>query len=424
MATAVVAALVTFVITQDRTIFSLFTEASLAVHEIRLGLAVTRQSVLQADKDNAQLPFNIQLARIIAATLAKPLLKTLVKKWNNAVKDNYPWLVMRYLRELKAQDPKWETKDPEIMANYVLYNPESMNRRIASIHGKTPDGYDMPTNCSIPLCDSDGNCDKDSVPEVFRRYHGRPSSHTGHTAAHHLHRLYARITKPEDKKFVFFDDDCDELSWEYLIQVNDPPDKLDHDDHKWMAAILLDESDCHNIRLDTRRHYIGMPNVQTKHPFDKSMMKRFIDAAVAGTLESGATPQYGNIPLHFFEEIILLGEDYGGYDKTLGILDLNNVKGQLMTLSDVASLKKEKIEARLKTKKGTHRLLKLILATIALPEYIGLEDGVRDDMEEGPNTKTKLNNIINDIVRQLMNAEILYERHFNQKVTIAQFFVK
>ncbi|KAM0079973.1 hypothetical protein ACKRZS_007879 [Fusarium odoratissimum] len=405
MATAVVAALVTFVITQDRTIFSLFTEASLAVHMIRLGLAVTRQVgsdpfrpiVWMAKdvksyfyKDNAQLPFNIQLARIIAATLAKPLLKTLVKKWNNAVKDNYPWLIIRYLRELKAQDPKWETKDPEIMANYVLYNPESMNRRIASIHGKTPDGYDMPTNCSIPLCDSDGNCDKDSVPEVFRRYHGRPSSHTGHTAAHHLHRLYARITKPEDKKFIFFDDDCDELSWEYLIQVNDPPDKLDHDDHKWMAAILLDESDCHNIRLDTRRHYIGMPNVQTKHPFNKSMMKRFIDAAVAGTLES----------------------------------DLNNVKGQLMTLSDVASLKKEKIKARLKTKKGTHRLLKLILATIALPEYIGLEDGVRDDIEEGPNTKTKLNNIINDIVRQLMNAEILYERHFNQKVTIAQFFVK
>ncbi|RBA22505.1 hypothetical protein FPRO05_00852 [Fusarium proliferatum] len=368
--------------------------------EVVANSSLSTDLISRADKDYVQLAFNIQLARMIANSLSKPLLETLDEKWDIVVKTDYPWLVMRYLRELKAQDPKWETEDPEIMADYVFCDPEGMNRRIASIHGKTPDGHNMPTNCSIPLCDSDGNCDQDSIPEVFRRYHGRPSSHIGHTAAHHLHRLYARITKPTEKSFKFVDDEGDELSWEYFIQANDPPDKLDHDNHKWMAAIFLDESDCHNIQLDTRRHYIGMPNVQTEHPFDKSMMARFMDAAVSGTLESGATPLYGNIP------------------------HINAVKGRLMTLKDVASLKKSDIETRLKTEEGTDILLKYIRATIALPEYMGMEDGVRDDMEEGPNTKTKLNNIINDIVRQLLNAEVLYEKHYHKKVAIAQFFVE
>ncbi|RKK93244.1 hypothetical protein BFJ68_g15612 [Fusarium oxysporum] len=426
----------------------------LLLDEVVSNSSFSTDLISRAAKDDVQLDFNIQLARMIAASLAKPLLETLVEKWNAAVKENYPWLVIRYLRELKDQDPKWETEDPEIMADYVLCDPESMNRRIASFHGKTPDGKDMPTNCSIPLCDSAGNCDGESIPEVFRRYHGSASSRTGHIAAHHLHRLYARITQPKEEGFQLFDDDDNEiLSWEYLIQANDPPDKLDHDNHKWMAAVFLDEMDCHNIQLSTRRHYIGMPNVQTEHPFDKSMMRRFMDAAVSGTLESGAAPLYGNIPLHFFEEIIRLGVDHGGYNEIPGNpgfddqslwnrlyeclgsqtnfvnfvithVDINTVKGRLMNRNAVASLKEKDIEDRLSTKEGTDRLLQLIRATLALPEYMGLQDGVRDDMEEGPNTKTKLNNIINDIVRQLMNAEILYEKHYHTRVTIAQFFVE
>ncbi|KAM0206390.1 hypothetical protein ACHAQI_008306 [Fusarium lateritium] len=45
-------------------------------------------------------------------------------------------------------------------------------------------------------------------------------------------------------------------------------------------------------------------------------------------------------------------------------------------------------------------------------------------MEEGPNTKTKLNNIINGTVRRLIDAEILYEAHYHERVSIAQFLVE
>lgn len=177
--------------------------------------------------------------------------------------------------------------------------------------------------------------------------------------------------------------------------------------------------------------------------------------------------------MRFFQEIIRLGKEYGGYSNIPGnpgfndgnlwnrlfeILgsqtnfvnfvvahtDINAVKGrvstvfvtfplklkliyilhQLMGLNDVASLIKNKLEMRLSTREGTDRLLKLIRATLALPEYMEMEDGTRSDVEEGPNTKTKLSNIINGIVRQLIDAEILYEAHYHERVSIAQFFVE
>lgn len=95
-----------------------------------------------------------------------------------------------------------------------------------------------------------------------------------------------------------------------------------------------------------------------------------------------------------------------------------------MTLADVASLEREQLKERLSTRAGTDRLLQYIRATFALSEYMHMEDEPGSDMEEGPNTKTKLSNIINGIVRQLIDAEILYEAHYHERVSIAQFFVE
>jgi chitinase len=162
--------------------------------------------------------FNVQLARIIVGSLSKPVLETLIEKWNSLVEDDYPGLVIRILQDLKRNDPKWEDEDPEIMAGYIICDPNSMNRRSASFHGKNPDGTAMLTNCSIPLCDSNGNCDDEGVPEVFRRCHNWRPTHTRHSAAHHLHRLCARIAGLSEREFEYKDEDGDVIaSWEYLI---------------------------------------------------------------------------------------------------------------------------------------------------------------------------------------------------------------
>jgi hypothetical protein len=95
-----------------------------------------------------------------------------------------------------------------------------------------------------------------------------------------------------------------------------------------------------------------------------------------------------------------------------------------MGLIDVVSLDRVRLKERLSTQAGTDRLLQYIRATLALPEYMQMEDETSSDMEEGPNTKTKLNNIINGIVRQLVDAEILNEAHYHERVSITQFFVE
>ncbi|KAH7205686.1 hypothetical protein BKA60DRAFT_640278 [Fusarium oxysporum] len=63
---------------------------TLLLDEVVSNSPLSTDLISRATKDDTQLAFNIQLARMIAASLAKPLLETLVEKWNNAVKDNYP----------------------------------------------------------------------------------------------------------------------------------------------------------------------------------------------------------------------------------------------------------------------------------------------------------------------------------------------
>ncbi|KAG8361863.1 hypothetical protein FVEN_g217 [Fusarium venenatum] len=369
----------------------------------------------------------VNLARLVLGALSKPILEEMTRTWNDAVKaNNLSYLTVNLLGPLKKSTPEWETDDPDIMAHYIVCNPQEANTRSAAIQGRRGDGSKLVTNCSIPICDINGNCGGE-VPEVFRIRRGLRSSRTTHLSMHQHHSLHARqAPAPQESEVTVYDEDGNEATWEYRIPANPPPGTLeDLSEEPPYAVSFLHPADCYDRRIIGSFFYVGMDDMQTEHLLDKSVMKLFMGDAAKGQLTSGARSMYGPVPIHFFEEIIRLGEDDNGdsYARISGnprfrdgnlwnpifeclgsyenirnfmitYLDINIIKGQLMQLNEPVSLKS--IMRQLGD--DAPDVLKRIRAAFAFFDYMNME---ADLPFNGADPKGKLENIINETIVRL-----------------------
>jgi chitinase len=152
-----------------------------------LSMDLTSRAVKEIDNSN---DMTVLLARIIAGTLAKPLLEEMSDIWTGEVRDEYPYIISRFLAPLRKSTPEWEDDDPEIMSRYLICNPNKANARSAAIQGLKSDGSKIIFNCSVS-CDANGNCGNE-LPKALRVRHASGTTWATHLGLHKHHSLHAR----------------------------------------------------------------------------------------------------------------------------------------------------------------------------------------------------------------------------------------
>ncbi|GKU12195.1 hypothetical protein FLAG1_11670 [Fusarium langsethiae] len=377
-----------------------------------LSMDLASRAVKEIDNSN---DMTVLLARVIAGTLAQPLLEEMADIWSGELREEYPYIVYRYLAALRKQTPEWETDDPEIMSRYLVCNPKKANARSAAIQGLKSDGGKIIFNCSIS-CDASGNCGNE-LPKALRN----------------------------EYEVTVKDADGNEATLEYEIPPHDPPSDLDPTNPNLQHAVTFEnDDDCFDASIIQIEYHVELPYFQTEHPLDKSVLKKFLSDLTNGILRNGATSQFGPIPIHFLEEVNRLGIEQGGWPaipgnpefdndnlwsrlfEVLGSRDnvdnfvitdeeINAIKGVLMQLFNPYQL--TTIETRLAS--NPDEVFARVRAVISFFEYMNLS---QDESGFNANPKGKLGNIINQIVRQLLHAEALYEEEHGERVLIAQFF--
>ncbi|OBS25926.1 hypothetical protein FPOA_06459 [Fusarium poae] len=350
----------------------------------RAGKGVENEHPLSSD-------LGVNLARLILGTFAREILEEMTGTWNEAVTAiGFSFLTVTLLGALKRSTPEWENDDTEVMARYIVCNPREANIRSAAIQA------------------------------------------------------------PQESEVTVEDDDGNEATFEYEVPAHPPPKTLDDlSEEPPYAVLFANRADCNEISIIGKFYDVEaleMVNVHTEHLLDKSVMKLFMTEAAQGRLTSGARSMYGPIPIGFFEEIIRLGEDdegdsyarisgnphfrdgnlwnrifecLGSYENIENFMityaDINLVKGQLMQLNEPVSL----VSITQQLQEDALDVLKRIRAALAFFDYMNMEE---DLPYNGADPKGKLNNIINEVIRQFISAEVLYERHHGERVNIAQFF--
>ncbi|KAF5678234.1 hypothetical protein FCIRC_6517 [Fusarium circinatum] len=390
----------------------------------------------------------ILLARLIAGLMSKEVAEALTPKWDLVVEEEYPNLVVKTLQKAKNVVPEWEDEDPEVMSHFTICDPQRANARIAAILGKGSDGKTITLNCSNAICEN-GVCK--TFPEADKRRRNLLPTRLSHSAAHiHIHRsLHARQASEQDVEVTMVDPDGEETKIEYKIPGHDEPKSLLKKNRNAQVVEFVNLGDCSETRLWFTKWSNSLEGLdfQTEHLVDKSIMKGLLGDASLGKLPSGAVSMYGPIPAKFFEEAVRLGQVHRGFPRITGGFDdsnllsrmfeclgsklnfknfviisreVNAVKGALMFYNNPMAIK----NLRGKAKDKLEELLATMRAVAAFFDYMNSVDSSEVDAE-GKTVWEKFNNIVNDVVRQLLWAEGLWEReHPGHPVAAAQFFVE